>query len=69
MYNLSANLINIIGLSISSILGSPFNKFNTISNSFELLFNDFRSLINLSKGIAVISEIPIFSSMLSSIFF
>ena len=50
MFNLSANSLNIISLSINSIhdlVFCSFNKSNTASKSCALMLNDFSSLINL----------------------
>ena len=52
MLSLLANLLNIISLSISSILGLPssfFDKSNTSFNLFGLMCNDSSPLINLSQ--------------------
>ena len=50
MFNLSANSLKIISLSINSILDSvsgSFNESNTTSKSYGPMFNDFSSLMNL----------------------
>ena len=56
MLNSSANSLNIISLSINSILDlvfCSFNKSNTDSKSYALMFNDFSSLINLFISIFI----------------
>ena len=53
--NLLANSLNIISLSINSILDlvfCSFNKSNTASESYALMFNDFSFLINIYSFLA-----------------